>query len=117
VNHVADAAPGLLDEGLARLEEQRLAMLARDAARLEAANAALAEWIDACRGGKAAAASDPARRLRELRGALYANAVLARRSSLQASRALASLTGSEPATYDDLGRQATRVARRGAFSG
>lgn len=120
MTHVADAASGLLDEGLARLEEQRLAMVARDAARLEAANAALSEWIEACRSGnendEATAGSAPDRQLRELRGALDANAVLARRASLQAARGFAALTGAQPATYDDQGFGAARAARRGVFS-
>ncbi|MCO5099814.1 MAG: hypothetical protein M9885_02775 [Burkholderiaceae bacterium] len=120
MTRVAAAAPDLLDEGLARLEEQRLAMIARDAARLEAANAALSEWIGACRSGnedvEATARSARNRRLRELRGALDANAVLARRASLQAARAFTALAGSQPTTYDDQGFGAARAARRGVFS-
>lgn len=44
-------APASLDEGLALLEEQREAMLARDADRLEAANSRLSAWIAGCRRG------------------------------------------------------------------
>lgn len=103
------AAPSL-DDGLALLEEQRQAMLARDADRLDDVNARLSEWIAACRKAPAAPEARKAERLQALRAALDSNATLARRSALQASRALGSLLGPEPRLYTDEGM--TRIPAR-----
>lgn len=104
----AKAAP--LDEGLALLEEQRLAMLARDAQRLDDVNARLSAWIAACR--RVARNADPAVRLVPLRVALDANAALARRSALQASRALGALLGSDARLYTEEGLTPAPAHRR-----
>jgi hypothetical protein len=112
-----------LDEGRLLLEEQRDAMLARDADRLEAANARLSAWIAACRQAPDRAASGlagPRRDLppaaHDLRVALDANAALARRSALLASRALDALADAEPRTYDDEGWIRGAARRRATYS-
>lgn len=112
-----------LDEGRLLLEEQRDAMLARDADRLEAANARLSAWIAACRQAPDRVASGlagPRRDLppaaHDLRVALDANAALARRSALRASRALDALADAEPRTYDDEGWIRGAARRRATYS-
>lgn len=123
----ASTAADALEYGLALLDEQRDAMLARDTARLEAANARLATWITACReasthSGVAAnapsAQSDPglAGRLRAIRTALDANSTLARRSALQASRGLDALIAPESRTYTDEGLTRGPSVRRETLS-
>ncbi|MBN9460985.1 MAG: hypothetical protein J0H00_07135 [Burkholderiales bacterium] len=105
-------------DGLALLEEQRQAMLARDADRLEAANARLSAWIAACRqapveGAGAAAELAPLRP--QLGAALEANALLAQRAAQQALRAFDALVAPEH-TYTDRGLARANAPRRGAFS-
>ncbi len=108
----AEEAP--LDEGLALLEEQRLAMLARDAERLDEVNARLSAWIAACR--HVARDADPTARLLPLRVALDANAALARRSALQASRGLGALLGPDAPLYTEEGLTPAPAHRREARS-
>jgi len=103
----AEAAP--LDEGLALLEEQRQAMLARDPDRLNEINARLSSWIAACRGATRPAAD--ARRL-PLQPALDANASIAHRSALQASRALGALLGPDARLYSEEGVESAPTRRR-----
>lgn len=130
--------PTSFDEGLVLLEEQRDAMLARDADRLEAANTRLSAWIAACRRAPEAVAAGDAGSVRAggsvpaggslhaadalhalpeyahaLRLALDTNAALARRSALQASRALEALGAPEPRTYTDEGVARAAATRRG----
>jgi len=105
-----------LDDGLALLEEQRCAMLARDADRLDAVNARLSAWIAGCRNASLAGDARPAHRLGELRGALDTNSLLARRSALQASRAFGALVAPDSHVYDDEGMTRTPTGRREAFS-
>lgn len=97
----------VLQEGLALLDEQRQAMLARDAGRVEAANDRLSAWIAACRqaSGYAGSTAD----LPRLRAALEANAVLSQRAAHQAMRAFEALVAPEQHTYTDQGllRQAS----------
>lgn len=118
----ASTAPDALEYGLALLDEQRAAMLARDTARLDAANARLATWITTCREAfthsGVAAQSDPglAGRLRALRTALDANSTLARRSALQASRGLDALIAPESRTYTDEGLTRGPSVRRETLS-
>lgn len=110
----------LLLDGLEVLEDQRQAMLARDDARLEAANVRLAAWIEACRS------SEPAKRphagafdrvaLGRLQAALGVNAALARRGASHATRALGALVEAAPQTYDDEGRTAATLPRRTGLS-
>ncbi len=131
---MTDAGPRAqapLEDGLALLEEQREAMLARDPARLEAANVRLSAWIAACRqDGQAPGASADTRSpalpatpatpgspiLRALQTALGANARLAQRSSMQAARAFDALVRPEAAPYTDEGRTPARAPRRGVVS-
>ncbi len=105
-----------LDDGLALLEEQRCAMLARDADRLDAINARLSAWIAGCRNASLAGDARLAHHLDELRGALETNSLLARRSALQASRALGALVAPDSHVYDDEGMTRTPTGRRDAFS-
>ncbi|MCD6674787.1 MAG: hypothetical protein LT106_18295 [Burkholderiaceae bacterium] len=112
---VRAAAPSL-DDGLALLEEQREAMLARDADRLEDINARLSGWIAACRKAPAAPDARIAERLHALRAALDSNSTLARRSALQASRALGALLGPAPRLYTDEGLTNSPAHRRGVRS-
>lgn len=112
----ARAAQPSLDDGLALLEEQRCAMLARDADRLDAVNARLSAWITGCRNASLAGDAPLAHRLAELRHALDANSVLARRSALQASRALGALVAPDSHVYDDEGMTQAPTGRREAFS-
>jgi len=77
---------GALDEGLALILQQRAALLGRDPAGIEDANARLLAWIqDGNAGG--AGRLDPAR-IRVLRVALDLNSSLVRQSAQQAERAL-----------------------------
>lgn len=79
-----DESPsGALDEGLALILQQRAALLERDPAGIEDANARLLAWI---RDGSASGL-DPAR-IGPLRAALDLNSSLVRQSALQAGRAL-----------------------------
>jgi len=112
----ARAAQPLLDDGLALLDEQRRAMLERDADRLDAVNARLSAWIADCRNASSAGQTHPADRLLELRDRLDANSLLARRSALQASRALGALVAPDSRIYDDEGMTRTPIGRREAFS-
>lgn len=100
----------LLNDGVALLDEQRSAMLARDAQRLDEVNARLSAWIRACRN--AAAGSDRTQDLLALRAALDANATLARRSALQASRAIGALLGPDARLYTVEGLARTPAHRR-----
>ncbi|HEY0878314.1 MAG TPA: hypothetical protein VGE10_07650 [Zeimonas sp.] len=108
---VRAAAPSL-DDGLALLEEQRAAMLARDANRLEDANARLSRWISDCRSAGTLSGADTTGHLHAMRGALDSNSTLARRSALQASRALGALLGPESGLYTDEGMTPAAPAHR-----
>lgn len=110
------AAQASLDDGLALLEEQRCAMLARDADRLDAVNARLSAWIAGCRDTAQAVDAGLADPLPELRQALDTNAMLARRSALQASRAFGALVAPDSRIYDDEGLAQAPSGRREAFS-
>lgn len=110
------AAQSLLDDGLALLDEQLRAMLARDPDGLDAVNARLSAWIADCRNASLADDARQARRLGELRDALDANSLLARRSALQASRAFGALVAPDSRIYDDEGMTPTPTGRREAFS-
>lgn len=109
------AAQSSLDDGLALLEEQRCAMLARDADRLDAVNARLSAWIAVCRDASQAD-TRLGDRLSGLRQALDANSLLARRSAQQASRALGALVAPDSRIYDDEGLAQAPTGRREAFS-
>jgi len=98
-----------LDVGLALLAEQRLAMLAHDSARLEMVNARLSAWIAACRR---APRPDTSVRLLPLQAALDANVDIARRSALQASRALGVLLGPDARLYGENGMASAPARRR-----
>ncbi len=74
-----------LGEGLALILQQRTALLERDPAGIEDANARLLAWIQD--GDAGAGSLDPAG-VRALRAALDLNSSLARQSALQAGRAL-----------------------------
>lgn len=105
-------------DGLALLEEQRLAMLARDPDRLEAANTRLTAWIAACRQactGDAGTAAPSAPLPHALHAALAANALLARRAGQQALRAFDALVAPD-ATYTERGLARANAPRRGAYS-
>lgn len=111
----------LLHEGLDVLEEQRQAMLARDDARLEAANLRLAAWIEACRlpgppKHAVRAAGFNCEAIGRLQTALGINAALARRGASHATRALGALVEATPQTYDGEGRAATTLPRRTSLS-
>jgi hypothetical protein len=97
----------VLQEGLALLDEQHQAMLARDADRIEAANVRLSAWIAACRQASVDAGSTAD--LPRLRAALVANAGLSQRAAQQAMRAFEALVAPEQRTYTDQGllRQAS----------
>ena len=69
-------------------------------------------WIAGCRN----ASQGTDTRLAELRQALDANSLLARRSALQASRALGALVAPDSRTYDDEGMTQAPTGRREAFS-
>lgn len=102
------AAPSL-DDGLVLLDEQRAAMLARDADRLEEVNARLSAWIAACRRAATLPDARATEGLRELRAALDSNSTLARRSALQASRALGALLGPDSRLYTEQGTMGGQV--------
>lgn len=104
----------VLQEGLALLDEQRQAMLARDADRIEAANLRLSAWIAACR--QASGGADSTADLPRLRAALEANAVLSRRAAQQAMRAFEALVAPEQRTYTDEGLLRQASPRRQASS-
>lgn len=109
------AGPLPFQEGLALLEEQRLALLGDDSVRLSHANIRLSGWIgalrDACaRTPYADAADEPT--LRQLRDLLDANALLARRFHARTARALESMMPSARGTYDAQGLASGAVARR-----
>ncbi len=104
----------VLQEGLALLAEQRQAMLARDADRIEATNLRLSAWIAACR--QASGGADSTADLPRLRAALEANAVLSRRAAQQAMRAFEALVAPEQRTYTDEGLLRQASPRRQASS-
>lgn len=112
---IESLSDALLHDGLDVLEEQRQAMLARDDARLEAANLRLVAWIEACSVPRHASASGR-EAIGSLQTALGINAALARRAASQAARSLGALLDAAPRIYDDEGMAAPTLPRRAGLS-
>ncbi len=116
-----DSRDTTLRQGLDLLEEQRQAMLEHNADHLSAVNGRLSDWLASFRAGMRA--PGPARapnvadgRLRDLRAALDANAILARRSTLRTARALEALVPATRQNYTADGLASTSLPRRATRS-